>query len=62
MNTKATIPENRKEELKKVLFDFYGVDEISEVILEEASEIDFKYVFKTFVFLCPQPEWSAGGI
>ncbi|KAK3095681.1 hypothetical protein FSP39_017541 [Pinctada imbricata] len=44
LNSKVNIPEARKEDLRKVILEFYGVSDVTQELLEEASEIDTKMV------------------
>lgn len=46
---KSSIPEARVHELKKVLTDFYGVDELTEEVLDQASVIDARQTVTDFV-------------
>ena len=36
------LPQERKEELKQTVRDFYGVEDLDDELLEEAAEMDTK--------------------
>ena len=36
------IPTERREELKQIILDFYGVTELTTEVLQEASDMDYR--------------------
>lgn len=49
LNAKANIPDSRKNELRKILEDFYGTTDFSPEILKQAAELEYRVDNKNYV-------------